>query len=375
MEANMLRKEEVTAEMERRGLNVKGFFEDDAKALQRAYDAEFALEFEKLKEERKEQRKQDRKKAQLQKKRLQLEKQLREEEEAVAEDEDIATWLEQIRINNTWPTARIRSNSITARAVAKALWDNTSLTCLDLSRNKLSDFAGSQIGRALRRNCTLLKLEVNDNFLGPRSCRSFGEALPLNSTIKYVDLESNPLVTGPDGAETTDTTGFFTLAQAFRKNTSLTAMSLWRCNVGHQCGAEIANCLDQNTSITSIDVGNNSIYFDDLRKIKDIMERNQALKKEKDAADEAERAKEEAEEQRLQDIKDQEQKAQDLEQWMLEQRDQRANDRMTNAIAERERRKTEEIEKQKIAEDLRLEKKLAAEAAKKKKNKKKKGAK
>ena len=74
-------------------------------------------------------------KAQLQKKRLQMEKQLREEQEAVALDPQVESWLYVVRQDQTRPSARISVDSVTARALAKAMWNNSSLTSLDLSRD------------------------------------------------------------------------------------------------------------------------------------------------------------------------------------------------------------------------------------------------
>ena len=183
MDAFLMKMEDLVTEMERRHLHPKGFFNDDAKELQKYFDQEHFKELEKIKEERREQRQRSRMKAQLQKKRLQLEKQLREEQDAVANDPQIEAWLSVVRSDQTRPSARIGVNSVTARALAKAMWNNKSLTSLDLSRNDLSDFAGAQIGRMLKRNAALVKLELNENRLGPRACHAFGEALHTNGTL------------------------------------------------------------------------------------------------------------------------------------------------------------------------------------------------
>ncbi|KAJ8607020.1 hypothetical protein CTAYLR_006257 [Chrysophaeum taylorii] len=231
-----------------------------------------------------EQRKQERAKAQLHKKRVQLEKQLKEEQAAVEADDQVATWLAVLRTDQTRDTARMRCDSITVRTIAKALWTNRSLTAIDLSRNGLSDFAGSQVARVLKRNRHLRKIELNENSLGPRTCLAFGVSLKLNSTLECLELESNPLA--KDGA---DASGVVALAKALETNTALTAISLWRCNVGHAAGADLAKALLDNDSITSLDVGNNGFYGSDLRIIADKLEANRQraddIQREKAAVD------------------------------------------------------------------------------------------
>merc|ERR1719313_655279 len=107
------------------------------------------------------------KQAGLQRKRMIMERQLKEEQDAVAKDKQIELWLVNLRQDNTESSARIDVNSIAARALAKAMWNNESLTSLDLCRNHLSDFAGSCVARMLRRNDALKKLELDENELGP----------------------------------------------------------------------------------------------------------------------------------------------------------------------------------------------------------------
>jgi len=56
MDAFQLNTSDLTTEMERRGLQVKGFFNDDAKLLQQAFDAEHDVYVEQMKKERMEKR-------------------------------------------------------------------------------------------------------------------------------------------------------------------------------------------------------------------------------------------------------------------------------------------------------------------------------
>lgn len=367
MDAMSLRTEELIAEMERRHLHPKGFLTDDAKELQKYFDKEYEQDLAKIKAERREERKRERKKALLHKKRLQLEKQLKDEEEAVAADDQVATWLGAIRGDLTRDTARIRCDSITARTIAKALWTNRSLTAVDLSRNKLSDFAGAQLARMLKRNRALLKLELNENAIGPRTCRALGKWLPANDVLRVLDLESNPLAT--DGQEAQ---GFVDFARALKVNSTLTSVSIWRCNVGHAAGAELAAAVSCNDSLTSLDLGNNGFYHADLRVIVDKLEENQAACNEREKLEE-EKLRIAQEEQAARDaVQEEARKVRDLEAWMNEQRDDRANQRI--ALAEEARLQRQDLERRRLLEEQRLRDEMRAreEAAKKKKGGKKK---
>ena len=365
MDAFLMKMEDLVTEMERRHLHPKGFFNDDAKELQKYFDQEHFKELEKIKEERREQRQRSRMKAQLQKKRLQLEKQLREEQDAVANDPQIEAWLSVVRSDQTRPSARIGVNSVTARALAKAMWNNKSLTSLDLSRNDLSDFAGAQIGRMLKRNAALVKLELNENRLGPRACHAFGEALHTNGTLKTLSLESNPLTN-----ESTDQTGVVALAQALSSNASLTLLNLWRCDLGTTAGAELAKALHLNSSIIHLDVGNNGVLVADKRRIADKVDANKKETRAIALQNHAFQEQLRKEAAGRQAIADEEQKARELEEWMDAQKDLRAAERMAEADAEREKRREEERVKAEAERVAREEKKAKEEAAKKKKGKK-----
>lgn len=97
----------------------------------------------------------------MQRKRLLHEQQLKEEHDEVENDPRVKAWLDMIHKNVTNSSARIVVNSITARVLAQALWDNQSLVTLGLSRNGLDDYAGLRLGRMLKRNTSLKKLELD----------------------------------------------------------------------------------------------------------------------------------------------------------------------------------------------------------------------
>lgn len=365
MDAMQLRTEELIAEMERRHLHPKGFLTDDAKELQRYFDKEYEQDLEKIKAEKRDERRREREKARLHKKKIQLEKQLKDEEEAIASDRQTRTWLRLIHDNLTHDTARIVCDSITVRPIAKALWTNSSLTALDLCRNKLSDFAGAQVARILKRNRHMVKLELNENFLGTRTCASFAEWLCHNETLKTLELESNSLRGG--GGD-----GILSMANAL-KSSSLTALSLFRCDCGKEAGTQIARALEDNTKLTSLDICYNGFHQDSLIDIADSLDRNRDLYEARLAEEEERRSAEEAKNKETREQEEVIERKKTLDRWMDDQRDQRALERIEAVESEREKRQAELNHQRQLQEQaLRDEKRLKEEAAKKKKKKKKK---
>ena len=94
-----------------------------------------------------------------------------EEEKEISTNPRLSEWFRLITTKSCPLDCRIEINSITARALAKALiWDDCQIKSLDLSNLGLSDKAGCYISRALKNNKTLVKLELDGNQLGPNTC-------------------------------------------------------------------------------------------------------------------------------------------------------------------------------------------------------------
>lgn len=233
----------------------------------------------------------------------------------------------QVKQNSTPPTARIEVNSITARALAKAMWTNTSLTSLDLSCNEIDDPAGAYVARLLKRNTALVNLSLGSNQLGSRACRAFGESLCSNTTLKCLSLEANSLSRGGE-----DVSGIRTLADMFSKNKTLTSINLWRCALGAEAGAALSRGMGSNQTITFLEVGQNGLAMADQHKLKTALENNLKIFEERQAVRRYEKTitdKVLAEEKALQD---QLRAERQLREWLEDQKQLRAE----------ERRKTEE---------------------------------
>uniref|UniRef100_A0A7R9VZE3 Tropomodulin n=1 Tax=Pseudictyota dubia TaxID=2749911 RepID=A0A7R9VZE3_9STRA len=252
LDANALTLNELVQELEKRGLQARGFFADDAKVLQEKFDEEHELYVEAKRREKREAREADAKRAAEQRRRLLMETEVREEREEIGRDRRMKSWLLLTEEGMAPPHSRIEVNNISARSLAKALLTDSSILCLDVSNLGLSDLAGAYLCRALRSNRTLIKIELGSNKFGPKTCKSLGDALTSNNVVRFVSLESNPLT-----GEKNDISGIIAIAEMLSKNKALRYLSLWRCGTGADSGKAIADAMAFNDALTCIEVGYN----------------------------------------------------------------------------------------------------------------------
>lgn len=182
--------------MEKRGIKTTGFPDTDRDLLQKEFDEEFKADLDNARAVKKEVKRRAARQAGLQRRRMQMEKTLQEEHDELSRHHQIDMLLELVKDNKLTASARLDLNSICARSLAKSLWVNDTITCLDLSSNDLSDHSGSYLARILKKNKTIKKLEFDNNQFGQLTCTAFSEALPVNKTLTYLSLDSNPLAKG-----------------------------------------------------------------------------------------------------------------------------------------------------------------------------------
>jgi hypothetical protein len=331
---------DIFYELEKRNIKSTGFPDTDKDLLQKAFDEEFAADLEAEKVRRKEAKRRAALQAGLQKRRMLMESTLQEEQDALAVDYQISMMLELVRENSTATAMRLDINSITARVLAKAMWANNTITCLDLSSNDLNDHAGSYLARILKRNFTLKKLELDDNNFGARTCAAFGESLRINTSLVYLSMDSNPLVLGADGVpagmiknvvseevEDYDVSGIKSLAESLRVNKTLTSLNLFRCNIPFNGGECIANAMEDNKSILFLEVGCNKVNLSDAKRIAASLDSNLANFEAAERARRADAATDAEQEAERVAAADKARKDEENKIWLQQRRDQRAEDR------------------------------------------------
>lgn len=257
-----------------RGIQPKGFYNDDAARLQEEFNREHVAE----KESRMQQRVQLAAKSYLRetvhRRRMERERELREEVDEIAQSPQLEVWLDLVKHNATPRRcqATLRLSSIGTRALCKSLALNHSLRSLTLSRNNLDDMAGKCLAQMLRRNTSLARLELESNGLGPASARDLADALTVNASLAYLSLESNPLTD-----DEKDFSGIAALGAMLARNTTLTTLNLWRTRLGTEGGKHLALGLERNATLVCLDVGNNRIGTLDGAKIDQRLRKNRRV--------------------------------------------------------------------------------------------------
>ena len=134
-DAFSLSTQELILEMERVGLRAKGFFQDDAKAMQSVYEQEHEQYVIDMRRKRAEDKIAQQRAALEQKKRAVMERLLDEEMRELSEGGRAAQWLRMCHRSTTPAAAHMLAPPVACRALAKALCATTSLTDLNLARN------------------------------------------------------------------------------------------------------------------------------------------------------------------------------------------------------------------------------------------------
>lgn len=169
---------------------------------------------------------------------------------------------EQINNNSTPADVTITCNNISGRAIAKALSANTSIKALNLSNSKLDTKCGKLLAEALSSSSSLQKLELNGNVLGPEALTSLSVSLKENNSLKFLSLEKNPLTTKGQNIS-----GIQALGAMLKVNKSLTGLNLFGTGINAEGGRLLLSGLLGNDQLRILEVGNNGIGLDELKKV------------------------------------------------------------------------------------------------------------
>ena len=285
MSAFSLTSAEVMAELQKRGQAAKGFFNDDAKSLQKLFDDEHEARVESLRKSHEARKLETRLSKARHRHRIVIHRKLREEAETVVGDPDgdLVSWLGLSQENETPPSVHLsavlkssRLSDAAGRTLAKVLWSNRSVTSLDLCRANLDDATAAYVARATRApGSKVVKLELDGNDVGPRTCAELAEGLGRNATLRALSLEGNDLTRRGKIAKPFDA-----LCAALAGARGLTRLNLWRCGLGEGHGKTLASGIAANDLLILVETGGNDVATEDQRVI------NDALRKNRDALDE-----------------------------------------------------------------------------------------
>jgi len=367
LDASSLTLTDVIAELERRGLQPKGFYSDDAKRLQRCFDDEHEVYVETKRKELRDAKIAEAEENRERHKKALIENEVLEEKGEISNNTRVSEWFRLILTKACPLECRINVNGIIARSLAKALWSDSRITAIDVSNMNLSDKAGAYLARALKNNRTMSKLEMNENKFGSETCKSLANSLATNNTLAFLSIGSNLLAKSQNG----DDRGCIELlASSIGKNSGLVFLSLWRCGIGPEGGKAICNAVSNNTNLISVEVGYNNFDNDDILLLTKGLEANRrirdlSLEKEAELVKDQERVKQDE----LKAKKEKQEKELN-QQWLEEQKNSRAELRREKQARKEEDTRKENETKQQMEHIQKLE-----EERTKAKNKKKKGKK
>jgi hypothetical protein len=324
-DASLLSGKSIAEELERRGQRPTGFPDEDVKALQRLFDAEFEADREERMRARRDAARKRRAEEEALRAARALERARREEADALAADPSASFLHGLIVSSQTPPDIAPRAATASVRALVKALASNRSVRSLDLVGCRLGDDVGRELGVALAANATLRRVDLDHNYLGPGTAAALGRALEQNGTLEMLSLEGNPLtrlggggVGGHAGAapsaggggaragaslastlasssgeggrgggggggahggeEPTDLSGFLHLSDALaREGCPLLRLNLFDTRIGAKGGRMLAEAVGLNTRILAVDFApTDGIADEDAAAITAALRRNAA---------------------------------------------------------------------------------------------------
>lgn len=271
-DAFALAQNEIRREMIDRGIQPKGFYNDDAARLQEEFNREHVAEKESRMQQKIQFAARNYMRETVHRRRMEREHELREEVQEIARNAPLEVWLGLAACNDTPMHATLRLSSVGTRALCKALVFNQSLQSLNLSRNNLDDMAGKCLALLLRRSSTLSRLDLESNCFGPAAARDLAEALAANDSLVYLNLESNPLTD-----DEKDFTGVVALGRMLASNKALRTLILWRTRLSTEGGKQLAIGMEKNETLLCLDMGNNRIATSDAHKIDARLAMNRKL--------------------------------------------------------------------------------------------------
>uniref|UniRef100_A0A2K5R4S5 NLR family CARD domain containing 3 n=2 Tax=Cebus imitator TaxID=2715852 RepID=A0A2K5R4S5_CEBIM len=154
-----------------------------------------------------------------------------------------------------------------AKALARSLLVNRSLTSLDLRSNSIGPQGAKGLADALKINRTLTSLNLQGNTIRDDGARSMAEAFASNRTLSVLHLQKNGI--GPTGAQW--------MADALKQNKSLKELMLSSNSIGDGGAKALAEALKVNQGLESLDLQSNSISDTGVTALMGALCTNQAL--------------------------------------------------------------------------------------------------
>uniref|UniRef100_A0A2K6UEL2 NLR family CARD domain containing 3 n=1 Tax=Saimiri boliviensis boliviensis TaxID=39432 RepID=A0A2K6UEL2_SAIBB len=155
-----------------------------------------------------------------------------------------------------------------AKALARSLLVNRSLTSLDLRSNSIGPQGAKGLADSLKINRTLTSLSLQKNSIGPTGAQWMADALKQNRSLKELMLSSNSIGDG----------GAMALAEALKVNQGLESLDLQSNSISDAGVAALMGALCTNQALLSLSLRENSISPEGAQAIARALRANSTLK-------------------------------------------------------------------------------------------------
>ncbi|XP_045639980.1 NLR family CARD domain-containing protein 3 isoform X1 [Ursus americanus] len=173
-------------------------------------------------------------------------------------------------VNRSLTALDLRSNSIGpqgAKALADALKINRTLAFLSLQSNAIRDNGARSVAEALAANRTLSVLQFSSNSIGDGGAEALAMALEVNQGLESLDLQSNSI----------SDAGVAALMGALCANQTLISLNLRENSISSEGARELARALCINRTLKNLDLTANLLHDQGAQAIAVAMRENQAL--------------------------------------------------------------------------------------------------
>ncbi|XP_035578335.1 NLR family CARD domain-containing protein 3 isoform X4 [Zalophus californianus] len=173
-------------------------------------------------------------------------------------------------VNRSLTALDLRSNSIGpqgAKALADALKINRTLAFLSLQSNSIRDDGARSMAEALAANRTLSVLQFSSNSIGDGGAGALAKALKVNQGLESLDLQSNSI----------SDAGVAALMGALCANKTLISLNLRENSISSEGARELARALCINSTLKNLDLTANLLHDQGAQAIAVAMRENQAL--------------------------------------------------------------------------------------------------
>ncbi|XP_007937765.1 NLR family CARD domain-containing protein 3 [Orycteropus afer afer] len=175
-----------------------------------------------------------------------------------------------LKINRTLTSLSLQNNTIKddgAGSIAEALAANRTLCVLHLQKNTIGPMGAQKMADALKQNRRLKELMFSSNSISDRGAKALAEALKVNQGLESLGLQSNSI----------SDAGVAALMGALCTNRTLLSLNLRENSVSPEGAPALARALCTNSTLKHLDLTANLLHDQGAQAIAGAMRENRAL--------------------------------------------------------------------------------------------------